>query len=61
MNDWGIISEFTGSEYIFKIFQEVDKGGGGGYLKGLNTDEFNAYMLEEVLWTYMGPTQAKTG
>lgn len=40
---------FTGSEYIFKIFQEVDKGRGGGYLKGLNTDKFNACMLEGLL------------
>lgn len=29
-----------------KIFQEADKGGGGGSLKGLSTGELNAYMLE---------------
>lgn len=34
MTDQGILSEFTGSEYMFKILQEVDGGKrGGGYLK----------------------------
>lgn len=37
MTDQGVLSEFTGSEYIFKILQEVDGGGRGerGYLKNV--------------------------
>lgn len=37
MTDQGVLSEFTGSEYIFKILQEVDGGRRGerGYLKNV--------------------------
>lgn len=51
MTDQGILSEFTGSEYMFKILQEVDGGEKGRRI--LKSNESNASMLEEGLMESM--------